>query len=569
MKWENVKVKQKAKEVSDSKKTPGRKVGATGPGKKWGHTCNSVKGGRFLYIFGGYGRDDCQTHDIHVFDSVKQMWSKPNVRGTPPTARDSHTCTTVDHNLFVFGGTDGTNPLKDLHVLDTVTNTWSTPKVQGDAPSAREGHSAALIGTNIYIFGGCGKSSDDSEESYYNDLYILDTKTFTWAKAATSGTLPSPRDSHSMSSWNNKLFVLGGEDGSNSFLADAYVLDAGTLTWKELRTSGQKMAPRAGHTTVALRQHLFVFGGFTDDRKIFDDLHVLNVETGAWMKATTTGEGPSQRFSLAGDVVDDKKGILFFIGGCNETLEALDDMYYLETDMKIEQLELQPKLEKLSLRKELKRKRQGELTGAVDDYSPALPGSVGPSMYGPYDVVPAADRIFEAKISDVFHFGFTLEAYIDNKPLRGLLFSYKPGFAHAAHNYVSRKKAAEEAATAKMLEQRRQERKVARLAKLQVKRAAAEAAALVAAATVQPPMPPLEQQHESEQTLETHEGTELPPDMNEASHLVHTDLFGTSFGDGGEFSADGLDMDTPTTPPGTRAAVQQLVEEHMHEIVDE
>jgi len=49
------------------------------------------------------------------------------------------------------------------------------------------------------------------------------------------------------------------------------------------------------------------------------------------MKATTTGEGPSQRFSLAGDVVDDKKGILFFIGGCNETLEALDDMYYLET----------------------------------------------------------------------------------------------------------------------------------------------------------------------------------------------------------------------------------------------
>jgi hypothetical protein len=56
--------------------------------------------------------------------------------------------------------------------------------------------------------------------------------------------------------------------------------------------------------------------------------------------------------------------------------------------------------------------------------------TTGPSMYGPYDVVPAADRIFEAKISDVFHFGFTLEAYIDNKPLRGL--------AHAAHNYVSR-----------------------------------------------------------------------------------------------------------------------------------
>jgi hypothetical protein len=63
-------------------------------------------------------------------------------------------------------------------------------------------------------------------------------------------------------------------------VAPKFEFFSGTLTWKELRTSGQKMAPRAGHTTVALRQHLFVFGGFTDDRKIFDDLHVLNV--GKW-----------------------------------------------------------------------------------------------------------------------------------------------------------------------------------------------------------------------------------------------------------------------------------------------
>lgn len=59
-------------------------------------------------------------------------------------------------------------------------------------------------------------------------------------------------------------------------------------------------------------------------------------------------------------------------------------------------------------------------------------------MHGEYEVVPVAERLFEAKITDVFHYGFTIEATIDNKPLRGLLFSYKPGFAHAAHDYVSR-----------------------------------------------------------------------------------------------------------------------------------
>jgi len=37
-----------------------------------------------------------------------------------------------------------------------------------------------------------------------------------------------------------------------------------TLVWKELNTLGQKLPPRAGHSTVAFGKNLFVFGGFTD-----------------------------------------------------------------------------------------------------------------------------------------------------------------------------------------------------------------------------------------------------------------------------------------------------------------
>lgn len=40
-----------------------------GPGRRWGHTCNAVRGGRLLYVFGGYGQDNCQTNDVHVFDA--------------------------------------------------------------------------------------------------------------------------------------------------------------------------------------------------------------------------------------------------------------------------------------------------------------------------------------------------------------------------------------------------------------------------------------------------------------------------------------------------------------------
>ncbi|BBH04025.1 Galactose oxidase/kelch repeat superfamily protein [Prunus dulcis] len=103
-------------------------------------------------------------------------WSKPVIKGTPPTPRDSHSCTAVGDNLFVFGGTDGMNPLKDLHILDTCDFTYmDIASLRGDGPEAREGHSAALVGKRLFIFGGCGKSSNNSDEVYYNDLYILNT----------------------------------------------------------------------------------------------------------------------------------------------------------------------------------------------------------------------------------------------------------------------------------------------------------------------------------------------------------------------------------------------------------
>ena len=58
------------------------------------------------------------------------------------------------------------------------SHTWISPNVRGDGPDAREGHSAALVGKRLFIFGGCGKSSDNSHEIYYNDLYILNTGNF-------------------------------------------------------------------------------------------------------------------------------------------------------------------------------------------------------------------------------------------------------------------------------------------------------------------------------------------------------------------------------------------------------
>ncbi|CAH2067199.1 unnamed protein product [Thlaspi arvense] len=409
MRWERVRQQNQQVGLGDSS--------SSGPGKRWGHTCNAVKGGRFLYVFGGFGRDDCLTNQVHVLDAETQIWTQPVIKGVPPSPRDSHSCTTVGDKLFVFGGTDGINYLKDLHILDTSSHTWRIQDVRGEGPEGREAHSAVLVDKRIFIFGGCGKSSGSDDEVFYNDLYILNTETFVWKRAVTTGNPPSARDSHTCSTWKKKIIVVGGEDLNDYYLSDVHILDTETFVWKELKTSGQLLTPRAGHVTVALERNLFVFGGFTDSQDLYDDLHVLDVETGVWSKVVSMEEGPSARFSAAAVCLGPyKDGLFLFLGGCNKNLEPLDDIYYLHTEGGYDaRVDLNPG--RLSLRKQMKLKCHLAVPGTNTDQGreDLLPLSIVPIDQG--------KTIFQARVTENVHSGYTIETIIDGKVLRGVLFS--------------------------------------------------------------------------------------------------------------------------------------------------
>lgn len=52
-------------------------------------------------------------------------------------------------------------------------------------------------------------------------------ETFVWNHASTSGSPPAKRDSHTCSSWKNKIIIIGGEDSYDYYLSDVHILDAG------------------------------------------------------------------------------------------------------------------------------------------------------------------------------------------------------------------------------------------------------------------------------------------------------------------------------------------------------
>lgn len=49
-----------------------------------------------------------------------------------------------------------------------------------------------------------------------------------------------------------------------------------------------------------------------------------------------------------------------------------------------------------------------------------------------------SQKMFEAKVTDMFHCGYAIETIIDGKPLRGILFSYNPDFGHDEESCISR-----------------------------------------------------------------------------------------------------------------------------------
>ena len=74
----------------------------------------------------------------------------------------------VKHNMFVFGGNNGTDALGDLIVLDVRTSMWSRPRTSAP-PRPRGNHAAAAVEERLIIFGG------STGGTFYADCAVLDT----------------------------------------------------------------------------------------------------------------------------------------------------------------------------------------------------------------------------------------------------------------------------------------------------------------------------------------------------------------------------------------------------------
>lgn len=330
--------REKAREVLDDPNRPDVKkvwrwkpveTGGLRPSPREGHTAVAVE--EYLVVFGGCFLDRECFSDVRVLDTVEDRWLAPVVSGVGPTPREGHTATLVADNIYVFGGSSEQGYMNDLYVLavgeqsagEQMRMAWGTVDVSGRAPPPREGHSATAVNERIFVFGGF------TEEGYSNELYVLNVELMAWEKPPVAGTAPSGREGHAATLFKDRIIVFGGfMDGG--CLNDVAVLDTRTQTWVRPEVSGAPPRPRQDMSAVRRGHTILYTGGCNFARQeCYADSFVLDLRARQWREASFLKDGnlaPREDHTVT--LVRDR--VLLF-GGCFLAQACFDDVLELDS----------------------------------------------------------------------------------------------------------------------------------------------------------------------------------------------------------------------------------------------
>lgn len=207
-------------------------------------------------------------------------------------------------------------PLVYNHVLklDLGNLQWTLVDNYGDIPGVRMGKSAKYIinwdqlivtsghtaclwqDSKLLVYGG-----ENEHREYLSDLVIYDIKTSCWTQPEVRGTIPKGRARHAAAVYDDKLFVVGGLAGTDTYTLDEICyLDLKTWTWSR----SWSFVARFDHSTWIWGGRIWVFGGLGPDMERSGELLSLDLKSSpafrsvpAFGVSESTGEraGPSPR----------------------------------------------------------------------------------------------------------------------------------------------------------------------------------------------------------------------------------------------------------------------------------
>lgn len=248
-----------------------------------------------LYVIGGlhdqsvYG----DTWVISTNEHGNQFYSKTvEISETTPPPRVGHAATLCGNAFVVFGGdTHKVNSEglmdDDLYLFNINSYKWTIPHPIGPRPLGRYGHKISVIAasqmkTRLYLFGG------QFDDTYFNDLAVFDLSSFRrpdshWEFLKPTTFSPPPLTNHTMISYDNYLWVFGG-DTLQGLINQVFKYDVANNDWSIVETTGQKPPPMQEHAAVLYKHVMVVMGGKDENDNYLNNVYFLNLKTQEWFK---------------------------------------------------------------------------------------------------------------------------------------------------------------------------------------------------------------------------------------------------------------------------------------------
>jgi hypothetical protein len=222
--------------------------------------------------------------------------------------------------LYVAGGcasatdcTDAVNNVQyaPISASDGTVGTWAAG---GNLPADRAWGALEVVGGTLYYVGGQPDTATSEQSTVYYTTGISSGNP-TWSGTAATNGLPAARTRFGSAVWNNRIYIVGGLDGSATPSAVVYVSpqlnSGGNITSAWSSTTSFNIA-RTGAAATAYANNLYLFGGF-------DGTNYLSDAQFAQINSDGTVDSWSYTTSLPGPLRDARavsaNGYIYLIGG--------------------------------------------------------------------------------------------------------------------------------------------------------------------------------------------------------------------------------------------------------------
>lgn len=191
----------------------------------------------------------------------------------------------------------------EINASDGSLGAWSAG---GSLPGVRTWGSLEVAGdgsnSTLYYIGGQDSTATNEQSTVYFTSGIS-TGNPTWNGSPASNGLPGARTRFSSAVWDNRIYVVGGLDGSAAVSATVYVspnLSSGSDIGSAWTTSTSFNYARTGAAVTAYANNLYLFGGFDGTNYMSDvQFAALGYKTGTIGQSGTTVTGSGTTFTSA------------------------------------------------------------------------------------------------------------------------------------------------------------------------------------------------------------------------------------------------------------------------------